>query len=284
MTVLVFGQSGQVARALARHMPDARFLGRSDVDLTEPKAISDAIARHAPRAVINAAAYTAVDRAETEEPLAMAINAVAPGVMAEACAHRGIPLIHLSTDYVFDGSGEEAFSPDHPICPLNAYGRSKAAGEAAIAHSGATFGVLRTSWVFSAHGTNFVKTMLRLSETRNRLTIVDDQRGGPTPAAAIAMACATLERALGKTKSLSGIYHFSGQPDTSWAEFARAIFQMSGRQVEVQGIPSADYPTPARRPLNSRLECRRTHEVFGLQQPDWREALRDVLQELEVLA
>lgn len=277
--ILVFGESGQVARELQRLAPDARFLGRNRVDLSDPEAAAEAIREMRPTAVINAAAYTAVDKAEEEEPLALKINGEAPAAMAGACAELGIPLVHIATDYVFDGSGEAPFSPADPTAPLGAYGRTKLAGEAGIRAAGCTHAILRTSWVFSAHGANFVKTMLRLTETRDRLRIVADQIGGPTPARAIAQACLTIADALQRTPDLSGIYHFSGAPDVSWAGFAREIFAQARRDVAVEEIPSADYPTPARRPLNSRLDCSAL-AAFDLERPDWRADLTDVLKEL----
>ncbi|MCR8724100.1 dTDP-4-dehydrorhamnose reductase [Frigidibacter sp. ROC022] len=279
--ILVFGQTGQVARELARVLPGARFLGRAEADLTDPDACAGAITALRPDAVINAAAYTAVDKAETEEALATRINAEAPGAMARACAALGLPMVHVSTDYVFDGSGDRPFGPDAPTAPLGAYGRGKLAGEQALRGSGATHAILRTSWVFSAHGSNFVKTMLRLSETRDSLNVVADQIGGPTPARAIAEACAHIAEALTRDPALSGTYHFSGAPDVSWADFARAIFAAAGRRTRVQDIPAADYPTPARRPANSRLDCSGLDRL-GLSRPDWKAGLSAVLQELEI--
>ena len=282
MTTLIFGKTGQVATELSRQAPDAVFLGRDQADLTDPAACADAIRKHAPTVVINAAAYTAVDRAEEEEDLAHQVNAIAPAAMAHACAELGIPLVHISTDYVFDGGGTDPRSVSDPVAPQNAYGRSKLAGEQAIAQAGGTFAILRTSWVFSAHGANFVKTMLRLSESRDALNIVDDQIGGPTAAADIAAACLTIADKLQADHAAAGIYHFSGAPDASWKEFAEAIFDLAGRQVSVSGIATADYPTPATRPLNSRLNCHETETVFGIPRPDWRAGLETVLTDLGV--
>ena len=282
MSLLVFGQTGQVATEIARRAPHALCLGRDKADLADPDACAFAIERHAPRAVINAAAYTAVDRAEDEEPQATRINADAPAAMARACATLGIPLIHISTDYVFDGSGNAPRAVKAPTAPLNAYGRSKLAGEAAIRATGAAHAILRTSWVFSAHGSNFLKTMLRLSDTRDALSIVNDQIGGPTPAGDIAEACLTIANRLTADPTLTGTYHFSGAPDVSWQGFAEAIFAAAGRHVTVTGIPTADYPTPAARPLNSRLDCRTTETAFGLTRPDWRAALPDIFNEIGV--
>ncbi|PWE50222.1 dTDP-4-dehydrorhamnose reductase [Thioclava sp. NG1] len=277
--ILVFGQTGQVAQELQRLVPDAVFLGRDRVDLRDPEAAAQAIREAKPEAVINAAAYTAVDKAEEEEALAQVVNGDAPAAMAEACRDLGIPVVHISTDYVFDGSGEAPFKPTDPTDPLGAYGRTKLAGEKAIRATGGTFAILRTSWVFSAHGGNFVKTMLRLSESRDHLTIVADQIGGPTPAKAIAEACLTMAQELQRAPEKSGVYHFSGSPDVSWAGFAREIFARAGRDVTVEDIRTADYPTPAKRPLNSRLDCSDL-AVFGLNRLDWRSGLDEVLTEL----
>ncbi|OWY13186.1 dTDP-4-dehydrorhamnose reductase [Thioclava sp. F34-6] len=277
--ILVFGQTGQVAQELQRLAPEAAFLGRNRVDLRNPDAAAEAIREAKPTAVINAAAYTAVDKAEEEEALAQTVNGDAPAAMAKACRDLGIPLVHISTDYVFDGSGEAPFKPTDPTAPLGAYGRTKLAGEQAIRAAGGTFAILRTSWVFSAHGGNFVKTMLRLSESRDHLTIVADQIGGPTPAKAIAEACLTMAQELQRAPEKSGVYHFSGSPDVSWAGFAREIFARAGRDVTVEDIRTADYPTPAKRPLNSRLDCSDL-AVFGLKRPDWRLGLDEVLTEL----
>ncbi|TNE94699.1 MAG: dTDP-4-dehydrorhamnose reductase [Rhodobacteraceae bacterium] len=280
--ILVFGQTGQVAQELQRLAPDAEFLGRNRVDLRYPDAAAQAIREAKPEAVINAAAYTAVDKAEEEEALAQTVNGDAPAAMAKACRDLGIPLVHISTDYVFDGSGDAPFKPTDPTGPLGAYGRTKLAGEDAIRAAGGTFAILRTSWVFSAHGGNFVKTMLRLSESRDRLTIVADQIGGPTPAKAIAEACLSIAKELQRAPEKSGVYHFSGSPDVSWAGFAREIFARAGRGVTVEDIPTADFPTPAKRPLNSRLDCSDL-AVFGLKRPDWRSGLNEVLIELEAV-
>ena len=284
MRLLVFGTTGQVAREIARRAPGARALSRAEADLSAPESCAAAIADHAPDAVINAAAYTAVDRAEEEEALAHGINAEAPGAMAEACARRAIPFVHISTDYVFDGSGETAWRPDDREAPINAYGRTKLEGERAVRAAGGAHAILRTSWVFSAHGANFVKTMLRLSETRDTLRIVDDQIGGPTPASAIAEACLAIAAALAEQPGKGGTYHFSGAPDVSWKAFAEAIFDLAGRPVHVDGIPTSGYPTPAARPLNSRLDCRMTETAFGIARPDWQAGLAEVLGELGVPA
>jgi dTDP-4-dehydrorhamnose reductase len=280
MNVLVFGHTGQVAREL-QHLAPVLALGRDAADLAQPGACAAAIHAHRPRAVINVAAYTAVDCAEEQEVLATAINGAAPTEMALACVELGIPLIHISTDYVFAGTGDAPWQPDDPTAPQNAYGRSKLAGEIGIRNSGAVHAILRTSWVVSAHGANFVKTMLRLSDTRDALTVVADQIGGPTPACDISAACLQMAEQLIADPSKSGTYHFCGAPDVSWAEFARAIFDQAGRAVTVTPIPTTDYPTPAKRPLNSRMDCSAIKQVFAIPRPDWREGLNMILQELE---
>ena len=280
MTILVFGKTGQVARELQALAP-VIALGREEVDLVISGVCSAAIDRLAPAAVINAAANTAVDRAEDEEELATQVNGAAPTEMARACAERDIPFVHLSTDYVFDGSGETPWRPDDPVAPISAYGRSKLAGEQGVAAAGGRYAILRTSWVFSAHGQNFLKTMLRLGLERAQLRIVADQIGGPTPAAAIAQACLTIANQLAEDRAKAGIYHFAGAPDASWADFARAIFAQAGLACDVEDIGTADYPTPARRPANSRLDCSATKSVFRIKQPDWQDGLAAVLQELK---
>ncbi|WP_417248174.1 dTDP-4-dehydrorhamnose reductase [Celeribacter sp.] len=279
--LLIFGKTGQVATELRALLPEAHFAGRDEADLTGPAACADLIARVAPAAVINAAAYTAVDKAEDEAEIAHLVNASAPTAMAEACAARSIPFVHISTDYVFDGSGERPFAPDDTPAPLGVYGRTKLAGEEGVVAAGGSYVILRTSWVFSAHGSNFVKTMLRLGAERDALSIVADQIGGPTPARQIADACPTLVRQLQIAPEKSGIYHFSGAPDTTWADFARAIFEAAGLDCAVTEIATADYPTPAARPLNSRLDCTATEATFGITRPDWRAALTDTIATLK---
>ena len=278
--LMVFGRTGQVARELARLAPEARFLGRDEADLADPAACAAVIGREHPAAVINAAAYTAVDRAESDEDTARLVNAAAPGAMAKACAEAGIPFLHVSTDYVFDGAGDAPRAEDAPTGPLGVYGQTKLEGERAIAAAGGQWAVLRTSWVFSAHGTNFVRTMRRLGAERDRLTIVADQIGGPTPAADIAAALLTMAAAMKADPAKGGIYHFAGAPDVSWAGFAREIFARSGLAPQVVDIPTSDYPTPARRPLNSRLDCAAITRDFGIPRPDWRAGLDRVIQEL----
>ena len=279
--ILVFGKTGQVATELQR-LSGVMALGREDVDLSDPAVCAAAIREYAPKAVINAAAYTAVDRAEYEEHFATIINGDAPTAMATACAALKIPLVHISTDYVFNGTGNSPYSPADATEPQNAYGRSKLAGEIGIRESGAVYVILRTSWVVSAHGANFVKTMLSLSETRDTVNVVADQVGGPTPARDIATVCFQMAEQLVQEPSKSGVYHFSGTPDVSWAELATEIFVQADRSVTIIPIPTADYPTPAKRPLNSRMDFRSTEQVFGVTRPNWQDGLREILKDLGV--
>ena len=282
MSILVFGHTGQVATELRLQAGSAlTTLDRAAVDLTNPAACAAAIETHAPEAVINAAAYTAVDKAESDEEAAQRGNAAAPGAMAQACAARGIPFVTLSTDYVFSGAGDRPWCPEDPTDPQGAYGRTKRAGEEAVTAAGGTSVILRTSWVVSSHGSNFVKTMLRLGAERDTLNVVEDQIGGPTGSAEIAAACLRIAERLHVAPELAGIYHFSGRPDVSWADFAREIFAQAGLSCAVQGIPSSDYPTPAVRPLNSRLDCTSTTEAFDLPRPDWRDSLTHILAQLK---
>lgn len=283
--VLVFGRSGQVASELARCAgPEfaIRTVPRGEADLTRPDGCAALIAAAGVDAVINAAAYTAVDRAEAEPDIAFRVNAEAPGAMAAAAAARGVPFLHVSTDYVFDGSSERPWCEDDATGPLGVYGRTKLEGERRVAAVGGRHAILRTSWVHSAHGTNFVRTMLRLGRERDRLTVVDDQRGGPTAAGDVASALLAVARGLVSGQGDGGIYHFSGAPAVSWAGFARAVFALAGweRVPEIVPIRSEDWPTAAVRPRNSVLDCSRIRAAFGIVQPEWRRSLAAILDEL----
>lgn len=283
MRLLLLGGSGQVGREIrALAGPDlaVTVLPRAAADLAEPGAAAAALAAAlgsgGTDAVVNAAAFTAVDRAEAEEALAFRVNGAAPGALARAAAAAGVPFLHVSTDYVFDGRPGRAWTEADAPAPLSAYGRSKLAGEAAVRAAGGRHAVLRTAWVFSAHGTNFVRTMLRLGAERAELRVVDDQRGGPTPAAAVAGALLVLARALAAGHP-GGLWHYAGVPETSWCGFARAILAAAGLPARVVPIASADWPSPARRPANSVLDCGRIARDFGLAPPDWRAALPGVI-------
>lgn len=285
MKVLVFGATGQVATALQRMAGDdlaVESLDRSAVDLAEPASCAAPIAHTKADVVINAAAYTAVDRAEDDDERAFAVNAEAPGVMARAAAARGLPLLHVSTDYVFDGLGHAAWTEDAAPAPRSVYGRSKLAGEQAVAAAGGPHATLRTSWVFSADGANFVRTMLRLGAERDSLSVVDDQRGGPTAAADIAGALIAVARAFRAGRGRSGVFHYAGAPAVSWCGFAEEIFRRTNRarRPAITPIASAAWPSRAERPMNSVLDCKRIAAAYGITQPDWRLALEEVLVRL----
>lgn len=278
--ILVFGKTGQIGYELGLH-PGVTCLPRSAADLTDPAACAALITKTGADAIINAAAYTAVDDAEENEALATQINGHTPSAMARAAAERVLPFIHISTDYVFNGAGSTPIRPNTPTEPINAYGRSKLVGEAGIRAAGGRYLILRTSWVFSARRKNFVKTMLRLAETHNQLDVVCDQIGGPTSAADIAVTCLKLANALRTDPSKSGSHHYCGTPDVSWAGFAREIFAQSGHAVTVNEIPSTDFPTAAKRPRNSRLDCSGLETSFAISRPDWRQSLTAVLKTIK---
>jgi dTDP-4-dehydrorhamnose reductase len=286
MRALVFGETGQVARELARTAGargiDARFLGRAAADLTDPEACVRAIEAADVDIVVNAAAYTAVDRAEDEPELAHTVNATAPGAMAVAAAVKGLPFLHISTDYVFDGAAGRPWREADPTGPLGAYGASKRAGEEAVAGATPDHVILRTAWVFSAHGANFVKTMLRVGRGKPEMRVVGDQAGGPTAARDIANALWTIGAAWRDGRGAAGIFHFAGAPSCTWADFADAIFEEAGWDARpvVTRIATADWPTKAVRPVNSVLDCTRITATYGIAQPDWRESLATVIAEL----
>jgi len=285
--ILLLGAGGQLGMQLKRTLAGCEdvqltSLGRIELDLSDSDAIRAAIRTAQPEIVINAAAYTAVDKAEQEQELARLVNAVAPGVIAEELAETKAWLIHYSTDYVFDGSGAEPWRETDATGPLGVYGQTKLDGELAIATTGCRHVILRTSWVYAAEGRNFLHTMLRLGREREQLKIVDDQIGAPTSAEAITAATMAVLRyfaASGDAADSSGVYHLTCGGATSWCSFAGAIFEaFASRQKapELIAIPTEAYPTPARRPKNSRLCCDKFTERFGFQMPEWRDALSDV--------
>ncbi|HEK0907538.1 TPA: dTDP-4-dehydrorhamnose reductase [Pseudomonas putida] len=286
MKILVCGRNGQVAQALQQALAglgELHLLGRDQLDLAHPEAVREPLRQLAPDLIINAAAHTAVDQAESEAPLAHAINAEGPRVLAEEAARLGAPLIHYSTDYVFDGDKTTPYVEDDPVHPLGVYGQSKLAGEQAIAAVGAEHLILRTSWVYSLHGRNFLLTMQRLLQERPQLKVVDDQIGAPTWAGTIAASTrALIERWQAGQAGAWGTYHLTAQGETSWFGFAQAIAeQLKARDLpcaELLAIPSSEYPTPARRPLNSRLDCSRLAREWQVSQPHWQQALIDCLK------
>ena len=285
MRILITGKDGQVGTELAHQnlQENAVFTGRADCDLSRESSIRDVVRRFEPKVIINAAAYTAVDLAEKESALCFAINATAPRVLAEEAARIDALLIHYSTDYVFDGTKAGPYAESDPIHPVSVYGESKAAGEAAIAQVGCRHLILRTSWVYSAHGKNFLRTMLRLGSERSELRVVDDQVGAPTAAAAIAAATLKLVDA---ASGASGVYHMTAGGATSWCGFARAIFDAAAlpSSPRVQPISSSEYPTPARRPANSVLANDKFAHTFGFRLPPWQQQLEQVLAGMQLAA
>ncbi len=284
MRLLVTGTQGQVARALiergAAEGVAIETLGRPTYDLLEPSGIAAAIGAACADVVVNAAAYTAVDKAESEPDLAMRINRDGAGAIAQAAAKRGLPVIQLSTDYVFDGTLDRPYREDDPVAPINVYGGAKLAGERAVAAANPAHVILRTAWVYSPFGANFVKTMLRLGETRAAVNVVADQWGSPTSALDIAdaiLAIARRLRAALRDPSLYGVFHLVGSGEATWADFAKAIFSEAERYgrnpVGVAPIATSDYPTLARRPANSRLDTAKLQEIYGIRLPDWRASL-----------
>ncbi|SHH18745.1 dTDP-4-dehydrorhamnose reductase [Cognatiyoonia sediminum] len=281
--IVVLGKSGQVATSLQSVQNDAIeviALGRGELDLTNTADLFQPIAAHEPDAIINASAYTAVDQAETNQDAAFVLNKTAVKRLGEVASQLSIPIIHLSTDYVFNGSGIDAWTPDDLTDPLGTYGKSKLAGEMALAEVSSNYAILRTSWVFSATGSNFVKTMLRLGKDRDSLNVVSDQIGGPTSADDIAAASIQIAKALIANPDQKGIWHFSGLDDCNWADFATEIFRQAKIDCDVHAIPSSEYPTPAMRPLNSRLDCTTTEQDFGIKRPLWTDSLTAVLRDL----
>ncbi|MCJ8510587.1 dTDP-4-dehydrorhamnose reductase [Rhizobium lemnae] len=289
--ILVTGVNGQVVTALreaATDRPDVEliWLGRPDFDLSDTENITDKIVAAAPHVILSVAAYTAVDNAESDESTATSINAVAVGEIAEGAARLSIPVIHLSTDYVFDGTKPSPYLETDKPNPTSAYGRSKLAGEQVLAARLQNHIILRTAWVYSPFGKNFLKTMLSLAETRDHLRVVSDQRGNPTSAIDIAEALLVIAGNLltDKDPGLRGTFHMSGTGEATWAEFAEQIFQASerlgGPTAQVEHIPSSQYPTPAKRPANSRLDCGKLEQVHGVRLPDWRSSTELVVRRL----
>ncbi|MEX5493587.1 dTDP-4-dehydrorhamnose reductase [Pseudomonas asgharzadehiana] len=285
LKILITGRHGQVSRALQQQLQglgELIVLGSDQLDLADADQIRRQIRTHRPDLIINAAAHTAVDQAESEPDAAFAINAIAPGVLAEEAKALGIPLIHYSTDYVFDGSKPAPYTEADTPNPLGVYGQSKLAGEQAIAAVGGEYLILRTSWVYSNHGKNFLLTMQRLLQEKPQMRIVADQIGAPTWAGTIAASTrALIERWRAGEAGEWGVYHLSAQGETSWFGFAQAIgehLRTEGKAcAELQAIPSSAYPTPARRPLNSRLDCSRLQQQWHVSQPQWQDALRECL-------
>lgn len=288
MKVLLLGAGGQLGRELRRHAWPAGYRvaahDHRSLDISDRAAVLAGLAGERPDIVINAAAYTAVDRAESERDAAWAGNCAGPGNLADACRNAAVPLIHVSTDYVFDGSKSGPYREDDPVKPLGVYGATKEAGERAVRDALPQHVIVRTAWVYSAHGQNFVKTMLRLAGERPVLRVVADQMGSPTSAADLAGALATIVQQIGSGNTRWGTYHFAGAGAVTWHDFAETIFEMTelwrGPAPKVEAITTAEYPTPAARPKNSVLDCSRIGEAFGIVPRPWQAALADVIREL----
>lgn len=288
----VTGNSGQVVTALRRAASASNVvqaIGRPVLDLDDPEGAARVVAACEADVIVNAAANTAVDRAESDRDAVFRVNALAAGAMARAAAARRIPFIQLSTDYVFSGDKADPYVETDPVGPTGVYGASKLAGEHAVAEAGPNHAILRTAWVFAPEGRNFLTTMIRLAETRETIGVVHDQRGNPTLAEDIATGIIRVARNLlarPHDPHLRGTFHMTASGEASWAEFAAYIFEISaqngGRHAEVLPIPTTAYPTPARRPANSRLDCAKIAAVHGVRLPDWRDATRRCLAALAV--
>jgi len=286
--ILLTGGSGQVGTEVVRLAPAGLNIvapGRAELDMADPDSIARMVASRPWAAVINSAAYTAVDKAESDIVTAWKVNALGPAALAQATAAAGIPLVHVSTDYVFDGSKDGFYREDDPIAPLGVYGASKQAGEQAVRTGNRRHVILRTAWVVSPHGANFVKTMLRLAQTRPELGVVDDQRGCPTSATDIANTLLTItQRQIASVDAPTGVYHFVNQGEATWCEFARAIFALAAERghpaPKVNAITTADYPTPARRPANSRLDVAKLAQDYAIVPRPWQAALEEIVATL----
>jgi dTDP-4-dehydrorhamnose reductase len=279
------GQVGQELVALARARGLTPLgLTRAEADITDADAIATILSREKPRLIVNAAAFTAVDKAESEPDSARRINADGPGMLGEAAREAGVPVLHISTDYVFDGTKATAYDESDSLAPLGVYGATKAEGEARLAASGARHVILRTAWVFGPYGANFLKTMLRLARERDTLRVVADQRGCPTATIDIAEAILAVDDALAKGQNLGGIYHFAGTGATTWHGFAEAIVAaqapFTGKSPPVAAIGTADYPTPARRPANSELDSSAFARAFGTRAAPWRQRVTETVERL----
>jgi dTDP-4-dehydrorhamnose reductase len=287
--ILATGGGGQVGTELIRRAKpldtELKALSRAELDITDPEAIHEILETARADLVINAAAYTAVDKAEEESERAFAANAEAPGYIAKACADLGIPLIHISTDYVFQGDKIGSYRETDPVNPLGVYGASKEAGERAVREALDRYVIMRTSWVYAAHGGNFVRTMLRVGAERASLRVVADQKGTPTFAGDIADAALSIAaRIFGEEATPWGTYHYTAKGQTTWHGFAEAIFDITGQTLDhrplIEAIATSDYPTPARRPVNSVLDCTKIDANFAPPRRSWHEGLAEVLDEL----
>jgi dTDP-4-dehydrorhamnose reductase len=290
MRIAVTGKQGQVAQSLGAVGADLDveilLAGRPELELADAASVYPALAALKPDVIISAAAYTAVDKAESEQDVAFAINALGAGAVAEAADRLGVPILHLSTDYVFNGTKDGAYVESDPTGPTSVYGASKLEGEQRVAAAAPNHAIFRTAWVYSPHGNNFVKTMLRLGETRDTLSVVADQRGCPTSAEDIARALIAAAKVLASDSDprYRGIFHLIGSGEATWADFAEHIFATAGtfgrKAVSVQHITTEQYPTPAKRPANSRLSGLKLEDIYGITLPQWRQSTEKVVRTL----
>jgi dTDP-4-dehydrorhamnose reductase len=291
MKILLLGKDGQVGWELQRSLSplgEVIAMGRQEADFEDAAGLAVCIRRHAPSVIVNAAAYTAVDKAESEQERARAINALAPGMLAQEALSLGAWLVHYSTDYVFDGSGEHPWRETDATGPLNVYGATKLEGERLIHESGCKHLIFRTSWVYGTRGGNFAKTMLRLAKERDSLSVIDDQIGAPTGADLLADTTAHVIRTVLQRPELSGLYHLAAAGETSWCNYARFVLELAQARGaalkagpgQVKPISTGDYPTPARRPGNSRLDTSKFTKAFDLHLPDWHYHVRRLIDEL----
>ncbi len=284
MCVLITGANGQLARAFRHTLSDTTevvALSRAELDLADELSVRQAIRAFQPRVIINAGAYTAVDAAETDEELAHKVNSLAPGILADEAAHLGACLIHFSTDYVFDGRQSTPYEETDVAAPINVYGATKLEGEARALDRWEKTTVFRVSWLYYVRGHNFLRTMLRLAETRDRLTVVDDQHGAPTWVYPLAKGVSSLVRGdLAQEDREHGLFHLPSGGHTTWCKFARAILRHAGLEVTVEAIDTAAYPTPAKRPAYSLLSGEKAGVSFGLRLPDWQLQLQDAMRRL----
>lgn len=289
MKVLITGKNGQVGSCLVSKLTESSSidflaLGRDELDITNAEQVNEIVNRYQPTVIINAAAYTYVDKAESEIELATAINSDGPRNLAKAASSVDAAILHISTDYVFAGNKDGLYSETDEVNPQGVYGQTKLAGERGVAQECRAHIILRTAWVFSEFGNNFVKTMLRLAQTRNTLSVVTDQFGGPTYAGDIANALIEIAKQIQHDTAKFGVYHYSGYPHVSWQEFATEIFSealsqhMIEKPVTVNAIPTSEYPTPAKRPANSKLDCNKITKNFSIQPSDWKAALNTIQQ------
>jgi len=284
LRLVLIGKTGQVAREIQNLVSDSISLialSRKELDLLNPDSSVTCLSKLKPDVIINAAAYTNVDLAEKEEDEANTINALSPTAIANYSASKEIPLIHLSTDYVFEGTGKDSWKPEDYAKPKSVYGRSKLKGEKGILASKGNHIILRTSWIFSSYGNNFLKKIIELSKSNNEINVVSDQVGGPTPASELAKACLNISQKIYLEPHKKGIYHFSGKPNVSWAGFAKEIVRQLGADLVINDITTNNFKNIARRPYNSRLDCSTLKKKFDIERPKWKSSLFSMLKQLK---